>query len=66
MLYGKDGKLSLTKIITLTGYIIFIIMSIIILFHNPEKFDYKIFAILTGGSSAGLRMYDKLINNKFA
>lgn len=62
--YGKDGYLSLSKIMSFTGYMIFLIVSIIILKISPEKFDYITFSILAAGSSAGIRVIDKHYNCK--
>jgi hypothetical protein len=62
--YGKDGYLSLSKVMAFAGYMTFLIVSVIILKVSPEKFDYTTFSILAAGSSAGIRVLDKHYNCK--
>ncbi len=60
--YGNDGLLSISKVMAFFGYLVFLVVSIIVLYTSPEKFDYITFAILTAGSSSGMRMLDKHLN----
>lgn len=62
--YGKDGYLSLSKVMAFAGYMVFLIVSVILLKVAPEKFDYTTFAILAAGSSTGIRVLDKQLNLK--
>lgn len=62
--FGTDGFLSLTKVMAFLGYMTFLIVSIIMLYVSPEKFDYLVFAILSAGSSSSLRAIDKIANLK--
>lgn len=64
--YGKDGYLSLSKVMAFLGYMVFLAVSVIVLKYAPEKFDYTTFAILSAGSSAGIRILDKQLNIKKA
>lgn len=64
MFLGNDGVLSSTKLFAIVGYILFLGVSVYIAIHNPEKFNYEIFAILTAASSTTMRMIDKWLNIK--
>ncbi len=64
MFIGKDGILSSTKILSLSGYLAFLVVSALVLYTVPEKFNYELFAILTAGSGTGLRIFDKYLNLK--
>ncbi|NMA21683.1 MAG: hypothetical protein GX927_14010 [Lentisphaerae bacterium] len=45
---GSDGIMSATKILSFTGFICFLLVSFVILWKAPEKFNYELFAILAG------------------
>lgn len=62
--YGKDGYLSLSKVMAFLGYMTFLVISILMIWIYPEKFDYLVFAILSAGSSSSLRAIDKYVNIK--
>ena len=64
MFLGNDGIVSTTKLFSIVGYIAFLIVSGLLLYQAPEKFDYNLFAILTAGSGTGLRIFDKYLNLK--
>ena len=66
MFLGQDGIVSTTKLFAIIGYIAFLIVSGLILYQAPEKFDYHLFSILTAGSGTGLRLFDKYLNIKGA
>jgi hypothetical protein len=61
---GKDGFLSTSKLLSFFGFIFFIIASFIVLYTMPEKFNYELFAILTGGGAVSSRVIDKWLNIK--
>lgn len=61
---GKDGYLSISKVLSFVGFIFFIVISFIVLFKTPEKFNYDLFAILTGGGAVGSRVVDKWLNTR--
>lgn len=63
---GSDGIMSTTKILSFTGFICFLLVSLFILWKAPEKFNYELFAILAGGGGASLRVFDKWLNVKGA
>lgn len=62
MFRDNSGNLSSTKILAFIGYIAFIAVSITLLFQAPDKFDYRLFAILSAGSASGVRLVDKYLN----
>lgn len=66
MFLGNDGILSSTKLFAFIGYALFLGVSVWIAIHNPEKFNYEIFAILTAASSSTMRIFDKWLNVKSA
>lgn len=59
---GKDGYLSTSKVLSFIGFIFFIIVSFIVLFKTPERFNYELFAVLSGGGAVGSRVIDKWLN----
>lgn len=62
MFLGNDGIVSSTKLFAFIGYSLFLGVSVWIAIHNPEKFNYEIFAILTAASSSSMRVIDKWLN----
>lgn len=62
MFKDKDGNLSTTKIMAFTGFFAFLITTIYVLYACPEKFNYELFAILSGGGAVGTRVVDKWLN----
>lgn len=62
MFKGKDGKLSSTKIMSFFGFFTFLIVSILVVIYCPQNFDYRVFAILSASSSAGMKVIDKYMN----
>lgn len=64
MLKGKDGRLSTTKLMCFIGFFAFLITSGFVIWLIPEKFNYELYAILTGGGAVGSRVIDKWLNIK--
>ena len=62
MFLGSDGILSSTKIMAFAGYLLFVFITVWTAIHNPEKFNYELFAILAAGSSSTMRVVDKWLN----
>ena len=52
MFLGNDGIVSTTKLFSIVGYIAFLIVSGLLLYQAPEKFDYNLFNFNRG---TGLR-----------
>lgn len=64
MFKGKDGKLSSTKIMSFFGFFTFLIVSVLVVIYCPQHFDYRVFAVLSASSSAGMKIIDKYMNIK--
>lgn len=64
MFMGNDGYFSSTKIISFAGFLAFLIVSGVVLYTSPDKFNYELFASLSAGSAASMRVLDKWINVK--
>jgi hypothetical protein len=64
MFRDKDGHVSSTKIMSFCGFFAFLITTIYVLYACPEKFNYDLYAILTGGGAVGSRVIDKWLNIK--
>ena len=62
MFKGPDGYFSSSKIMSFCGFFAFIIISCIVLYTDPSKFNYEVFAGLSAGGAAGLRVFDKYTN----
>ena len=64
MFRDKDGHLSSTKVMSFIGFFAFLITSGFVIWLLPEKFNYELYAILTGGGAVGSRILDKWLNIK--
>lgn len=62
MFLGADGYVSSSKLMAFVGYGLFVFISIWTAIHNPEKFNYELFAILSAASSSTMRVVDKWLN----
>lgn len=62
MLRDKNGHLSSTKVMSFFGFIAFILTSIYVLYACPEKFNFELYAVITGGGAVGSRVLDKYLN----
>ena len=62
MFKDKDGHLSSTKVMSFIGFFAFLITSGFVIWLLPEKFNYELYAILTGGGAVGSRILDKWLN----
>ena len=64
MFKDKEGNLSTTKIMSFVGFFAFLVTSVYVLYACPEKFNFDLYAILTGGGAVGSRIIDKYLNIK--
>lgn len=64
MFKDKEGNLSTTKIMSFVGFFAFLATSVYVLYAIPEKFNFDLYAILTGGGAVGSRVIDKWLNIK--
>lgn len=65
MFKGNDGKISSTKILSFISFLCFLIVSIVIVFTQPDKFDYQVFALMAGGMGGGMKIADKILNTNY-
>lgn len=64
MFKDKEGNLSTTKIMSFVGFFAFLITSCFVLWLHPEKFNFELYAVLTGCGAVGSRIIDKYLNIK--
>ena len=64
MFKDNSGNLSSTKIMSFIGFLAFLITSGFVIWLMPDKFNYELYAILTGGGAVGARVIDKWLNIK--
>lgn len=62
MFKDKDGHTSSTKVMSFVGFFAFLITSCFVLWLHPEKFNFELYAVLTGGGAVGSRILDKWLN----
>lgn len=62
MFKDKEGNLSTTKIMSFVGFFAFLITSALVIWLMPEKFNFELYAVLTGGGAVGSRILDKWLN----
>lgn len=62
MFKDNSGNLSSTKIMSFIGFLAFLITSVFVIWLMPDKFNYELYAILTGGGAVGSRILDKWLN----
>ena len=62
MFKDKDGHVSSTKVMSFIGFFAFLITSGFVIWLLPEKFNYELYAVLTGGGAVGSRILDKWLN----
>lgn len=64
MMY-EDDMLSLTRVLSVSGYAAFLIGSIYLMVNNITWDGYSTFAGYTGGGGAALQFGNKLVNSKY-
>ena len=64
MMFENDA-LSLTRVISVTGYLAFLVGSIYLMVNNISWDGYATFAGYTGGGGAALQLGNKLVNSKY-
>lgn len=61
----ENGELSLTRVIALSGFVLFALGSLYLLINNIDWSGYSTFAGYTGGGGAALQFGNKFINSKY-
>jgi len=64
MMFEND-TLSLTRVISVGGYLAFLIGSLYLMINNIAWDGYATFAGYTGGGGAALQLGNKLVNSKY-
>ena len=64
MMY-EDDMLSLTRVLSVSGYAAFLIGSVYLMVNNIAWDGYSTFAGYTGGGGAALQFGNKLVNSKY-
>ena len=61
----EDDAMSLTRLLSMVGYLAFILASAYLMLKNIHWPDYGTFAGYTGGGAAALQFGNKFVNSKF-
>lgn len=61
----ESGEYSLTRLLSVVGFIAFLVGSFYLIYKGTSWSNYETFASLTGGGSAATQIANKLINSKF-
>lgn len=64
-LLSDKGNLSLTRLIAVTAWLAFLIVSGYLVIVGKEWVHYETFATFTAGGGALVRVYDKYLNKKY-
>ena len=64
-LLTEKGKLSLTRLIAVTAWMAFLIVSGYLVVVGREWVHYETFATFTAGGGALVRVYDKYLTKKY-
>lgn len=66
MFLGVDGKVSSSKLMSLLGFFVFLVISCVVLCITPDKFDYVMFSSVVLAYSASLSVVNKVVNVLYA
>nr|DAK02382.1 MAG TPA: hypothetical protein [Caudoviricetes sp.] len=61
----EGGVYSLTRILSVIGFVAFLIGSCYLIYKGQTWGNYETFATMTGGGSAATQIANKLINSKY-
>lgn len=64
-LLTENSKLSLTRLIAVTAWLAFLVVSSYLVVVGKEWVHYETFATFTAGGGALVRVYDKYLNKKY-
>ncbi len=64
LLYEND-QLSLTRVLAITGWLAFLLVSFYLVYKQTGWQNYETFASLTGGGGAATQIANKFINSKY-
>lgn len=61
----EGGVYSLTRILSVIGFVAFLVGSCYLIYKGQTWGNYETFATMTGGGSAATQIANKLINSKY-
>lgn len=64
-LLRERGEYSLTRILSVAGFLSFLVGSIYLIYKGQTWGNYETFATWTGGGGAATQIANKLINSKY-
>lgn len=64
-LFYEDNTLSLTRLMALFSYLVFVAGSFYLLYNNIDWGGYAVFATYTGAVGAAIQTTNKFINSKY-
>lgn len=65
MMFYENDELSLTRVISASGYLLFAFVSIYLVLHQQKWDNYETFAIFSGGGGAATQVANKFVNGKY-
>lgn len=65
MLFYENGSASLTKILTVSYFVLFATVTVYLVWTAQNWANYDIFATLAGGGGATTQVANKFINSKY-
>lgn len=65
MLLYENGQLSLTRVLAVTSYLLFVFGTAYLLILGMQWAHYSEFASLTGGGGLATQVANKLLNSKY-
>lgn len=65
MMFYENEELSLTRVISAGGYLLFAFVSVYLVMHQQKWDNYETFAIFSGGGGAATQVANKFVNGKY-
>lgn len=65
MLLYENNELSLTRVLAISGWLAFLIVSFILVYKGVSWQNYETFSTMTAGGGAATQVANKFINSKY-
>lgn len=65
MLLYENNELSLTRVLAVTGWLAFLIVSGVLVYKGTNWQNYETFSTMTAGGGAATQIANKFINSKY-
>lgn len=65
MLLFENGELSATKVLAISGWLAFLIVSAYLVYKGNTWGNYETFSTMTAGGGAATQIANKFINSKY-